>query len=80
MQSEYDRLRRIARDADLVGAVVDLDGGFARRLDREMSLYAGLAGRFATFAGQVRHLRLVPELDGLFDADAERVMAGRLEA
>jgi hypothetical protein len=67
--SEFDRLVDIAARADLTEAVIEMDGAFARRLDREMILYKAIAGRFATVAGETRHLKNVPELNDLFEHD-----------
>jgi hypothetical protein len=74
----YDQLVAIARGADLTAAVVELNGPFARRLDREMTLYRQIFGPWATFAGEQRHLKNVEELRRLFDADV-RVLLRRFD-
>jgi len=76
MMREIDRLRDLVERADLDVAVLELGGPFARRLEREMTLYRAIFGPWATFAGEVRHLKNVEELRGLFNADAEVLTGG----
>jgi hypothetical protein len=55
--SEFDRLVAIARRADLIAAIVDLDGPYAERLKHEMHRYKETAGSAATNWGWAAHLR-----------------------
>jgi hypothetical protein len=76
MSTELAKLRRIVERADLIRAVVELEGCFSHRLERKMRLYRSIFGPWATSAGEVRHLVGVEELRRLFDADAEQLLTG----
>jgi hypothetical protein len=71
MPNEYDRLVDIAARADLIRAVVELEGPFARRLEAEMRFFREVLGSAATPRGEVKHLVRVPALKALFAADYE---------
>ena len=64
----------VALDASSIAAIVDLDGGWGRRLDQELSRWAPLEGRVAVFA-ELDYAMWVERAD-FGEEEARRLRAG----